>query len=130
MILPGFDPTLFVKAMEEYKPTFLHLVPPLMGFLANHPLVTPDHLKSLRQINVGAAPIGPTLITQFYKKAPKYTIFKEGWGLSEVAGGATGCHGPRKLGSCNQILPNLRLQVRQTITKLLIDWLVNPILSI
>jgi len=116
VILPGFDPTLFVKAMEEYKPTFLHLVPPLMGFLANHPLVTPDHLKSLRQINVGAAPIGPTLITQFYKKAPKYTIFKEGWGLSEVAGGATGCHGPRKLGSCNQILPNLRLQIRDVET--------------
>jgi len=111
VILPGFDPTLFIKAMEKHKPTFLHLVPPLLGFLANNPLVTQDHLKSLRRINVGAAPIGQTLISQFYKKAPKYTIFQESWGLSEVGAAATGCHGPIKLGSCNKILPNLRLQV-------------------
>ena len=97
--------------MEKHKPTFLHLVPPLLGFLANNPLVTQDHLKSLRRINVGAAPIGQTLISQFYKKAPKYTIFQESWGLSEVGAAATGCHGPIKLGSCNKILPNLRLQV-------------------
>ena len=83
-----------------------------MGFLANHPMVTPDHLKSVRQVLSGAAPVGPSLITQFYKKAPKYTRFKQGLGLSEVGGAATCARGDSiKLGSNNQILPNMRLQV-------------------
>ena len=75
-------------------------------------MVTPDHLKSLKQISVGAAPVGPSLISQFYEKAQKYTNFNEGWGLSEVAGGAAVPRDDaRKLGSCNQPLPNIRIQV-------------------
>jgi len=117
VIFPSFEPVVFVKAMEEHKPTFLHIVPPLVGFLANHPMVTQDHLKSLKQISVGAAPVGPSLISQFYKKAPKNTKFYEGWGLTEVAGAASGCRdGFNKIGSCNQILPNIRLQVRDLET--------------
>lgn len=117
VILPSFDPQTYVDALEKHKPSFLHLVPPLVGFLANHPLVTSDHLASLRQINVGAAPSGPTLISQFYKKAAPYTIYKEGWGSTEVAGAGTGVCRPYnegiKRGSVSTILPNLRLQVGQ-----------------
>ena len=54
--------------------------------------------------------------SQFYEKAPSYTMFKEGWGQTEVSGGATGiarAYGGIKLGSCNQLIPNLRLQVRE-----------------
>merc|ERR1719219_117755 len=46
-------------------------------------------------------------------------MLKEGWGQTELAGGATGVarpYGGIKLGSCNQLLPNLRLQVRHTET--------------
>merc|ERR1712106_757709 len=68
VVLPTFDPQIFVKLMTKHKPTFLHLVPPLASFLSNNPMVTTDHLASLRQVNVGAAPSGPALITQFYKK--------------------------------------------------------------
>ena len=116
VVLPSFEPQLFADLMKKHRPTFLHLVPPLASFLANHPVITPEHLSSLRQINVGAAPSGPELIRQFYKKAPSYVMYKEGWGSTEVAGGGSGimraCGGIR-LGSVNQLLPNLRLQVCQ-----------------
>merc|ERR1711892_230815 len=101
VVLPTFDPQIFVKLMTKHKPTFLHLVPPLVSFLSNNPMVTTDHLASLRQVNVGAA--------------PSYVMYKEGWGSTEVAGGASGIarsFGGIKQGSVNQLLPNLRLQIR------------------
>ena len=133
VVLPGFDPQVFVSALKEHKPSFLHLVPPLIGFLANSPLVTPDLLTPLRMINTGAAPAGNTLLAQFHAKAPPYTIvkvemsqliflttfysddFQEGWGMTEVSGGVTGisrAHGGIKMGSCNQLVSNVRLQVK------------------
>jgi len=119
IVLPSFKPDQFVSLMERHKPTFLHLVPPLASFLANSPLVTREHLTSLRQVNVGAAPSGPQLIEQFYKKAPKYVMYKEGWGSTEVAGGCSGinrAYGGIKRGSVNQLLPNFRIQIRDTST--------------
>ena len=116
VVMPGFEPGQFVKLLEDHKPSFLHLVPPLVSFLSNSPQVRPDHLTSLRSINSGAAPAGPSLISQFYEKAAEYTVFKEGWGQTELAGGATGiarAYGGVKLGSVNQLSPNLRLQVKE-----------------
>ena len=76
MVLPGSDPQVFVAALKEHRPSFLHLVPPLIGFLANSPLVTPELLTPIRMINTGAAPAGQTLLSQFHAKAPSYTIVK------------------------------------------------------
>ena len=55
VVLPGFDPSLFVSALAAHRPTFLHVVPPLLSFLAHSPLVTPEHLASLRQVELGVA---------------------------------------------------------------------------
>ena len=55
MVLPGFDPSLFVSALAAHRPTFLHVVPPLLSFLAHSPLVTPEHLASLRQVELGVS---------------------------------------------------------------------------
>jgi len=119
VVLPAFKPDLFVKLMEEHRPTTLSLVPPLVSFLSTSPLVKRSHLSNLRQILAGAAPSGPELIKQFYNKAPEYTVYKEGFGATEVAGAGTGIFraaGGIKSGSVNQILPNSRLQIRDIVT--------------
>ena len=83
--VPMFEPNMFLKTLLDYRPTTLHLAPPLVGFLANHPAVTQDHLASLQtvsinehcnlncrhsiQIVVGAAPAGQALIDLFHKRA-------------------------------------------------------------
>ena len=48
--LPKFEPATFLAALLRYRPTFLHLAPPLVQFLANHPAVTEDHLASLHTV--------------------------------------------------------------------------------
>jgi acyl-CoA synthetase (AMP-forming)/AMP-acid ligase II len=36
--LPKFDPPLFLKVLKEYGVTVAHVAPPLVGFLAKHPV--------------------------------------------------------------------------------------------
>merc|ERR1719300_2159308 len=46
-------------------------------------------------------------------------MYKEGWGSTEVAGGCSGinrAYGGIKRGSVNQLLPNFRIQIRDTST--------------
>ena len=48
--LPMFEPRMFLDALTRHRPTFLHLAPPLVQFLAVHPMVTADHLASLHTV--------------------------------------------------------------------------------
>ena len=48
--LPMFEPSMFLSALLAHRPTYLHLAPPLVQFLANHPAVTEDHLSSLHTV--------------------------------------------------------------------------------
>ena len=79
VLLPSFNPSQYVAALRQHRPTVAHLVPPLVSFLASSPAVSRSDLASLRQIYTGAAPAGPALIEKFYSVAPHYTVFKEGW---------------------------------------------------
>ena len=78
--LPKFESGTFVGALENHKPTFLHIAPPVVAFLANKPEVTPPHLSSVRDVLVAAAPFGEALAKKYLQKAP-HTIFKEAWGM-------------------------------------------------
>jgi len=81
VILPGFDPSLFLSSIPRHKITVclilvIHLiseersiqaallVPPLLRFLAKSPLVDNFDLSSLRTVVVGAAPVSATTITE------------------------------------------------------------------
>ena len=55
-------------------------------------------------------------------------MYKEGWGSTELGGASTGvaaAYGGIKMGSCNQLAPNLRLQVTKSLSQKLI--LLGPI---
>jgi len=109
--LSSFNPLTFLSAMITYKPTFLHLAPPLLSFLAMHPGVKPHHLESLRYILVAAAPVIPSLIVAFNEKAPHVEV-REGWGMSELSPAA--CFSPEKgsiIGSCGKVLPNTQVKI-------------------
>ena len=82
--LPKFDPDLYLKALVTYKPTVLNLVPPLVSYLATDQKVKSQHLASVKFVTGGAAPFGPTLISNFMKKcSPNKPIFQEGFGMTE-----------------------------------------------
>ncbi len=111
VILPKFEPHLMVDALERFPPTFLHLAPPLVSFLASSPDVTPRHLASLEHIVAAAAPSGPALIKQFKSKAP-HVVYREGWGMSETSPIVlmTPLNGERN-GSCGILAPNSEAKV-------------------
>lgn len=56
-----FEPEAFLRAIERHRISHLSAVPPLMLFLAAHPLVDTFDLSSLQQIGCGAAPLGADL---------------------------------------------------------------------
>ncbi|XP_059089856.1 uncharacterized protein LOC131885733 [Tigriopus californicus] len=111
VLLPSFDPKTFLKALEDYKPSFLHFAPPLVGFCANHPDVKPHHLESVESVFVGAAPLGKALIDRFLKKAPQVKI-REGFGMTELS--PVGTITPNKSiveGSCGLLMPNTEMKI-------------------
>ena len=79
-----FEPELFLSCLEKYKVNMGHLVPPLVLFLAKHPLVDNYKLNSLDQIMTGAAPLGGELV-----KAARDRIgcrlVRQGYGLTETS---------------------------------------------
>merc|ERR1711936_206604 len=82
--LPKFDPELYLKALVTYKPTVLNLVPPLVSYMGTNQKVKSQHLASVKFVTGGAAPFGPTLISNFMKKcSPNTPSFQEGFGMTE-----------------------------------------------
>ena len=87
-MLPKFDPKTFINALEKYKPNFLHLAPPLLGFCADNDGVTKEALKNVHHVMTAAAPTGPTLLRRFKQKAPTVLV-KEGTVQFEIQFHAT-----------------------------------------
>lgn len=56
--LPRFQPESFLETVQKYKLTHIHIVPPLVNFLLNHPIVTKYDLSSIHTVYCGAAPLG------------------------------------------------------------------------
>jgi len=110
--VPMFEPKMFLDMMLKYRPTNLQLAPPLVGFLATHPAVTTDHMASLKNIVVGAAPAGQALINLFLEKAP-HVRFREGYGMTELSPAVTFTSKTTNEtgGSCGQLLPNTQMKV-------------------
>lgn len=57
IIMPAFEPKLFLTLIQEYKVTHLPLAPPILTFLAKHPLVERYDFRSVRELICGAAPL-------------------------------------------------------------------------
>jgi len=109
--LPKFEPQQFLQALVKYRPTILHLAPPLVGFLANHPSVTSDHVSSIHTITVAAAPLGTALIQQLLQKAP-HIEFREAYGMTELSPVTTYSRIGRVVhGSIGQLVPNTKMKV-------------------
>jgi len=116
IILPSFDPVMFLEILTKHRPNTMLLVPPLIQFLAQHPAVTADHLASIENLTGGAAPIGLSLLDQMHQKAPHIRI-REAYGMTETAGGVTITRGfGHTGGSSGQLVPNTSLKVVEAST--------------
>ena len=83
VVLPRFDLEQFLKAMQEYRVTFAHLVPPILVALAKHPMVGQYDLSSLQGIMSGAAPLGAELALTVEERLD--CVVGQGYGLTETS---------------------------------------------
>ncbi|KOC64742.1 Luciferin 4-monooxygenase [Habropoda laboriosa] len=82
IILPRFDEKIFLHAIEKYKIQHLTVVPPLMVFLAKHPIVDKYNLSSIKEIWCGAASLSKE-IAKMVENRLNITI-KQAYGLTET----------------------------------------------
>lgn len=108
--LMKFELEPFLKTIQDYKVTLMHIVPPIVLAMAKHPLVDKYDLKSLRMVMSGAAPLGADLTEQFRKRLN--TPIKQGYGLTETSP-VTNANPDMDIrdGSGGVLLPNLEAKI-------------------
>ena len=83
IILPKFEPELFLHTISQHKATYTTLFPPLILFLANSSMVDKYNLSSLKHISYGSAPIGSKLAAKV-KKRLNLKYCQQGFGTTET----------------------------------------------
>lgn len=82
--IPRFTPEDYIKALIEFKPSSLFVVPSLLLFLASHPGVTKQHLASIESIQSGAAPLPEGVLQKFREKLDRSDVLiRQGYGMTE-----------------------------------------------
>ena len=76
--MPKFSPEDYIKTLVTFKPSTLFVVPSLIQFLTSHPLVTKEHLASIKNVVSGAAPANPSLIRKFQEKLKSGVTVRQG----------------------------------------------------
>ncbi|KAF2663123.1 acetyl-CoA synthetase-like protein [Microthyrium microscopicum] len=109
VVMAQFELERFCQIVQEYKISFVYLVPPILLGLAKHPIVNKYDLSSLRMVNSGAAPLTKELILALQKRFE--LPVKQGYGLSETS--PTTHVLPwddwkSRMGSTGKLLPNLQ----------------------
>ena len=108
--VPRFEPEPFLKAIETYRVSRLGVVPPVLQFLALHPLVDAHDLSSLEIVGCGAAPLGGAL----EQKAAQRLNCKvmQGFGMTESSGCVATTHPDRvRTGTSGQLLPGTQARL-------------------
>ncbi|XP_014239824.1 4-coumarate--CoA ligase-like [Cimex lectularius] len=85
IMMPKFEETKFLNALKDYGATVLYVAPPLLLYIGNSTNTTTDHLKSVRLIINGAAPVGESDIQKCLQKFSEDVFYKQGYGLTETA---------------------------------------------
>jgi len=84
VILPKFEPQLFLETLQNYKISEAYLVPPLAVFLAKHPMVDDYDVSSIQGIFSGAAPLGGETVTAV-KQRLGIAVVRQGYGMTELS---------------------------------------------
>lgn len=110
-LLERFDPEVFIRTVNEKKPTYFSAVPAILARLAETPADKEFNTETLRFALCGAAPISVELLN---KCETRFGIaILEGYGLTEgtCASAANPLRGERKIGTVGTVFPGQTLIV-------------------
>nr|CAD7201655.1 unnamed protein product [Timema douglasi] len=96
-----------------FQITWCAMVPPILAFLAKHPMVLQYDLRSLTRVGVGAAPVSGDLLRQFKNRFPHIEFIRQGYGMTELTLGALANNASNhdKLESVGKLVPGLEAKV-------------------
>ncbi|XP_070575432.1 uncharacterized protein [Ptychodera flava] len=84
IIFPKFEPDIFLRSVSEHKVNRLFLVPPMVVFLAKHPLVDQYDVSNIDEIVCGAAPTGRDTIKAVRKRLGRSSLpVRQLYGMTE-----------------------------------------------
>jgi len=109
-LMPKFDPVALLGNISKYKLDYLPLVPPIVVFLAKHPLVDQFDLSSINEAIVGAAPLSADLQKEFSDRL-RIPVVRQAWGMSETWVGTMTSSNEVVPGTCGTIMPNTELKI-------------------
>lgn len=103
--LPRFELEPFLKALQDWKISHAHIVPPIAVALAKHPAVDAYDLSHLREVFSGAAPLGADITLAVQRRLK--TTLKQGYGMTEASPVThyTDSHRPLRPGTVGQPAP-------------------------
>jgi long-chain acyl-CoA synthetase len=111
VLLPQFEPTRVLQAIELYGVRYLPVVPTMLVYLLNHPERERYDTSSLFRITSGGAPL-PDRLRQEVERVFQCRI-DQGYGLSESAAVATGyaIQGLYRPGSAGHATPGVEIRI-------------------
>ena len=83
VLLSKFEPQQFLETMQNHTISVGFLVPPIVLFLAKHPMVQGFNMTALRWIVSGAAPLDA--VTQSALSDQLQTPILQAWGMTELS---------------------------------------------
>ena len=107
--VPRFEPESFVEAIEAHRVSHLFVVPPVMQFLAMHPLIDAHDCSSVQAIVCGAAPLGAALECKVAERMRCKVA--QGFGMTEASGCVTASLDEIRGGSSGRLVPGTQGRV-------------------
>jgi long-chain acyl-CoA synthetase len=82
VVVPMFEPTAVMKAVETYQPSITVMVPTMIGMTMAHPEFRPEGLGSFSDLVYGASPMPRPLLEKMLALYPHMNIW-QGYGMTE-----------------------------------------------
>lgn len=105
-----FIPEQTLTFIQNYKVTHFPLVPPLLLWLVQHPMISKFDLKSLKTVLSGAAPVAPKIFEAAYEKLA-LTSAGQGYGLTEMCPVSARGRSTGPLAASGMPAPNTEIRV-------------------
>jgi acyl-CoA synthetase (AMP-forming)/AMP-acid ligase II len=108
--LARFEPEEFLATLQRYRVTHLNVVPPILHFLATHPLAESYELSALQSVTCGAAPLGGAM----ERRAAEHLKcdVAQGFGMTESSGVVAMSYPAKaRVGASGQLLPGTQARI-------------------
>jgi len=83
--MPRFEPEMYLRTVQNQRCSHLFVVPPIVLFLAQHPMVDKYDLSAARSAISGAAPLSGDMFNKMSERINPNMVCRQGYGMTETS---------------------------------------------